>query len=70
MILIMEPIINAAETKTKYSLSALMIKAFLAGMFIAFGGLGSQVINSATGTSFMGGICLPRGPDPGYMHGI
>ena len=61
MILIMEPMINAAETKTKYSLSTLMIKAFLAGMFIAFGGLGSQVINSATCTSFMGAFVFPVG---------
>ena len=30
-------------------------------MFIAFGGLGSQVINSATGTSFMGAFVFPVG---------
>ena len=57
----METIINAADTKAKYSLSTLLIKAFLAGMFIAFGGLGSQAINSATGTSFMGAFVFPVG---------
>lgn len=57
----MTPIITAGETKANYSITPLMIKSFLAGMFIAFGGLGSQVINAATGTSFMGAFVFPVG---------
>ncbi len=57
----MDPIISAGVTKAGYNNTSLMIKAFLSGMFIAFGGLGSQVINSATGTSHMGAFVFPVG---------
>lgn len=57
----MEPIISAGETKAGYTLSPLLIKAFMSGMFIAFGGLGSQVINASTGTSYMGAFVFPVG---------
>ena len=57
----MDQIIAAGKTKAGYKLSPLLIKAFMSGMFIAFGGLGSQVINAATGTSYMGAFIFPVG---------
>lgn len=57
----MDQIIAAGTTKAGYKLSPLLIKAFMSGMFIAFGGLGSQVINAATGTSYMGAFIFPVG---------
>ena len=57
----MDPVITAGITKAKYGLHPIMIKAFMSGMFIAFGALGSQVINSATGTSYMGAFIFPVG---------
>lgn len=57
----MTAIIKSGETKANYDLPSLFIKAFMSGMFIAFGALGSQVINAATGTSFMGAFIFPVG---------
>ncbi|MCR4591505.1 MAG: formate/nitrite transporter family protein [Lachnospiraceae bacterium] len=57
----MGPIISAGEVKSKYSITPLMIKSFMSGMLIAFGGLGSQVINTASGTSFLGAFVFPVG---------
>ena len=57
----MTAIIQAGETKAGYGTASLLIKAFMSGMFIAFGGLGSQVITAATGTSYMGAFIFPVG---------
>lgn len=57
----MTAIIKSGETKANYDMSSLSIKAFMSGMFIAFGALGSQVINASSGTSFMGAFIFPVG---------
>lgn len=57
----MEKLLKICESKTNTNSNVLLVKSFLAGIFIALGGLGSQVINELTDTSYMGAFIFPIG---------
>ena len=57
----MEKTINTLVNKAGLPVRSLIIRSVFSGLFIAFGGLGSQIFNTLTGTSYLGAFVFPVG---------
>ncbi len=57
----MEKTINTLVNKAGLPVRSLIIRSIFSGLFIAFGGLGSHIFNTMTGTSYLGAFVFPVG---------